>query len=434
MFPLTLLSLLSWFGLATAGASALGAKPSVNDEIFVGIVNFRDRRCGVTLFNLFTKSARPEKVHVGVIEYTHTENDVSDCTKDFCRLMGGQNKCDTYLKNVKYTIVSFLDARGPNVARYMQNTLIGDQEFCLQIDAHSDFIPGWDSDLLQSWRALDNEFGILSTAPPALDKLLGVTAEAQSASATVNHLCAASFTHNNVVRNLLPVQRTAQRSEQILSPLWSAGFSFSKCHAFAKTPYDPSLLYLFDGEEFAMFARLWTRGYDVYTPTHTIVVHDYDNALFNKLPEKMGAMSSGGKAIDFNAWSRFGQSPEWTRQMYDDAHGRVLTMLGASTSATGQTGAQELVLLGKYGLGSKRTLQQLIDFTGLDTRTWRVVGDRCSAPLQRVTVDHDGGDAWLEEGDPWGRAGEERPAGGEEIPLLSGGSFTMYSDKFDNKN
>ena len=40
----------------------------------------------------------------------------------------------------------------------------------------------------------------------------------------------------------------------------------SKCHAHRKTPYDPNLPHVFDGDEFAKYARLWTRGYDVYTP------------------------------------------------------------------------------------------------------------------------------------------------------------------------
>jgi hypothetical protein len=63
----------------------------------------------------------------------------------------------------------------------------------------------------------------------------------------------------------------------ILAPLWAAGLSFSKCHAEKKTPYDPKLPQIFDGEEFSKFARLWTRGYDTYSPHRSIVVHDYQH-------------------------------------------------------------------------------------------------------------------------------------------------------------
>ena len=53
----------------------------------------------------------------------------------------------------------------------------------------------------------------------------------------------------------------------LLAPLWSASFSFSKCHALRKAPYDPNLPHIFDGDEFARFARLWTRGTLPSSPT-----------------------------------------------------------------------------------------------------------------------------------------------------------------------
>ena len=39
--------------------------------------------------------------------------------------------------------------------------------------------------------------------------------------------------------------------------------------------YDPHLPQIFDGEEFSRASRLWTHGYDMYTPTRGIVFHDY---------------------------------------------------------------------------------------------------------------------------------------------------------------
>ena len=51
-----------------------------------------------------------------------------------------------------------------------------------------------------------------------------------------------------------------------LSTLWAAGVAFSKCHAEREVPYDPYTPHVFDGEEFSRGARLWTAGYDFYTP------------------------------------------------------------------------------------------------------------------------------------------------------------------------
>jgi hypothetical protein len=61
-----------------------------------------------------------------------------------------------------------------------------------------------------------------------------------------------------MVMNLLP-RRAANLDKPVLAPLYSSGFAFSKCHAELKTPADPNLPYIYDGEEMAKFARLWTR-------------------------------------------------------------------------------------------------------------------------------------------------------------------------------
>jgi hypothetical protein len=57
--------------------------------------------------------------------------------------------------------------------------------------------------------------------------------------------------------------------------VWGAGLSFSKCHAERKVPYDPHTPGIFDGEEFNKAIRLWTYGYDIYSPHRVHVVHDY---------------------------------------------------------------------------------------------------------------------------------------------------------------
>lgn len=62
-----------------------------------------------------------------------------------------------------------------------------------------------------------------------------------------------------------------------LTTTWGAGFSFSKCHAERRVPYDPHLEGIFDGEEFSKMVRLWTNGYDVYTPRRSHLVHDYSH-------------------------------------------------------------------------------------------------------------------------------------------------------------
>ena len=158
-------------------------------DIFVGISHYRDARCSETLKNLFTKAEFPDRVYVGVIEHIHMEEDHLNCLADYCRATGQgsleSGRCP-HAKQVRLLDVSFKDARGPGVSRYMQQRLHDGEEFCLQIDAHSDVVPHWDSAMLQTWAATGNEYAVLSTHPPDLAELTLPQEE-------VNHVCQAGF-------------------------------------------------------------------------------------------------------------------------------------------------------------------------------------------------------------------------------------------------
>jgi hypothetical protein len=45
--------------------------------------------------------------------------------------------------------------------------------------------------------------------------------------------------------------------------------------ALQKTPFDPYLAYLFYGEEILFSARLWTQGYNFYSPSKVFTSHNY---------------------------------------------------------------------------------------------------------------------------------------------------------------
>jgi hypothetical protein len=59
-------------------------------------------------------------------------------------------------------------AKGPVWARSLSRKILGNEEFCLQIDAHMEFVQDWDEKLKHEWAATGNEFGIISTVPPPL--------------------------------------------------------------------------------------------------------------------------------------------------------------------------------------------------------------------------------------------------------------------------
>jgi hypothetical protein len=78
-----------------------------------------------------------------------------------------KKKCPR-VDQIRKLTVHNVAAKGPVWARSLSRKILGNEEFCLQIDAHTAFVDNWDEKLKQEWAATGNEFGILSTVPPAL--------------------------------------------------------------------------------------------------------------------------------------------------------------------------------------------------------------------------------------------------------------------------
>jgi hypothetical protein len=70
-----------------------------------------------------------------------------------------------------------------------------------------------------------------------------------------------------------------------------------------------------------------------------------------------------------------GSDPDYKRSLYDRGMDRIGTVLGYNQDGKGDVAT--LSLLTKYGLGNRRSLDQLIEFTGIDTRRKSIFADRC---------------------------------------------------------
>jgi hypothetical protein len=117
----------------------------------------------------------------------------------------------------------------------------------------------------------NNEHAVLSTYVQGiqdLDKNINGHYE-------ISHLC--EILWHEQIRNQ-QAKALRRMTAPKLTTTWGAGYSFSKCHAMRAVPYDPYLPQVFDGEEFSMYARYFTHGYDVYTPSRSCIGHDYNGA------------------------------------------------------------------------------------------------------------------------------------------------------------
>ncbi|CAN0231156.1 unnamed protein product, partial [Laminaria digitata] len=277
-----------WIALVDDPTSPLPPPPKTDSwkrrdtQLFVGVSSFRDKRCPQTLVNYFTKAKYPSRVTVGVVQQNDHED--VDCVTEYCHMMGGHEEgpgCP-HFDNIKTLRVEAKHAAGPCYGRHLQAYMLRDEEFCMQTDSHMDVVQDWDDKLMSMWGRVNNEYGILTTYVHKIEQLH----EGYENKKEVPHLCQLGFTnpgnHPRYVQAKLATKLTGPK----LTNTWAAGLSLAKCHAWKATPYDPGLRKVFDGEEFSMHARLWTRGYDTYTPDKSLVGHDYNKVTDGPPPSR----------------------------------------------------------------------------------------------------------------------------------------------------
>ncbi len=170
---------------------------------------------------------------------------------------------------------------------------------------------------------------------------------------------------------------------KLTNAVWGAGLSFSKCHAELKVQVDPHTPHIFDGEEFNRAARFWTYGYDIYTPNHVFVLHDYHGSQSNPVTR---------------GWS----SSKTLHGTFEDSNKRLRTMLDMPRGESDPDVALRMKK-SKFGLGDRRTLDQLIQFSGFDLRNQRVSIDginRCGNIQWVPFTEHPKGVNYIPQFDP----------------------------------
>ena len=316
--------------------------PLSRRTLFVGLSAYRDLRCGRTVFDVFTKAARPDLITVGVVDQLAPGD--RSCVEVYCTLMNERrNKPDCPHKSqIRVKRIDFRDARGPTLARYHQQRLIRGEELCLQMDAHSLVNKGFDDALLDQLQQTRNENAVLTTYVQDIADMGHLIGNHE-----IPHLCKTVVGEGGLPRNEQAIEADNLASPK-LTTLWGAGLSFSKCHAELRVPYDPHLPQVFDGEEFSRAVRLWTHGYDMYTPSRGIVFHDYRHKL----------MQGKGQ----QPWTADPPPEEAARKQQErDASNQRLRTLFKMPGASDEE-------LGEYGLGSARSYEQFVAFSGVDPR------------------------------------------------------------------
>src|SRR5574343_501295 len=135
-----------------------------HDRIFVSLASYRDLELRNTVNDLFAKAKFKDRVFVGILNQIDLKEEKN--------LIIGKRA------NVREVIYNYKASEGCTWSRnYILKNLRKDEEFVLQVDAHSRFDQDWDIHVLEEYSLLPKHDCVLTSYPPAFepDKPLDTT-------------------------------------------------------------------------------------------------------------------------------------------------------------------------------------------------------------------------------------------------------------------
>ncbi len=331
-----------------------------NDTIFVSIASFRDSECAPMLKNMFAQAKYPELLYVGLVEQ-HGPKDPPclEASAMECQL---NDFCPS--DHIRIRRISPHDAKGPTFGRYMAMLLYRGQKYFLMVDSHNYFIPFWDMVLVRMYNdaadlATTKGKLVLSHYPDQYQNMSGFVYE----RSTTSFLCRAKylpdFGYLRLDGVIVPNQPRPMRQ-----PWAAAGFLFASASLIEEVPFDPYLDFLFDGEEILYSVRMWTHGWDIFSPNNNVMFHSY---------VRQGSPKVWSEVADWNV--RQAQSVKRVQYLLRSVRKGTQELLVADESMLSSRGRSELR---KYGLGSKRSLEDWNRFAGADPMKHELSKNLCA--------------------------------------------------------
>ncbi len=241
-------------------------------RIFISIASYRDPELQWTIKSAIENANNPENLYFGVV-HQGVDSELFDINA---------------IKNMSLIKMHPKEAKGAGFARAKAMELYSGQEYFLQIDSHTRFVPGWDAISIDQLNRAKNISGhsrvLLSYFPAPYEP------ERNGGMFLVkNNPKIKSYpTRQRILLNKRK-QWTAERFEfdsklkenPELSETVLGGFIFSDALIVNEVPYDSEISFF--GEEVCFAMRSWTRGWDIYSPSKNIVYHFYSRGGYSKI-------------------------------------------------------------------------------------------------------------------------------------------------------
>lgn len=301
-------------------------------RIFVSIAAYRDPELVPTIEDCLAKARRPEQLRFGI-----------------CWQHGDEEAPLPFAGDPRFRIldVPWQASRGACWARAAIMDLYDDEEYFLQIDSHHRFVVNWDDKVLAQMARVDSARPVLTAYPAAF-----VPGDPSSFGTEPMQIVFDRFTPEGIVAaRPAPIGDWCMRTRPIRARFVAAGFLFAPGGFVRDVPYDPDLYFL--GEEITLAVRAFTSGYDLFHPSEVILWHEYtrDYRLHKHWTDHVDARRGP-------TWhERDRRSLEKVRRFF------------------------EAPIVGRFGIGTVRTVEEYEAYAGLSFR-FRRAQDHTRAGLE----------------------------------------------------
>ena len=291
---------------------------SKTDKILVEIAAYCDPELLNTVKSAMIQADNPDRVYFAICY----QDDNLDIYNELLKM-----------SNCKLTYLTEQQARGSVFARYLCQKMIEDEKYIFQIDSHMRFVKHWDTKIIEELEMLNDPKAILSVYPPFCNEsmmALPLDDPTYDKPAQGGMMYTDGFRDSAtyfVQCNSLPLERKDPRAYK-RNAFLAAGNMFTYAEAHKVVTHDPDMY--FYGDEMPMSIRLFTHGWNVYNPGVCYVYHQYERKN-QKFPPVTNAMLNENK--------------------------KLMKLLGIDMAEED---------LGKYGLGTERSLKEYEELFGIN--------------------------------------------------------------------
>ena len=309
--------------------------------IFIQIAAYRDPDLPATLHNLLSRAAEAQRIHLGICLQLASAD-----PEDW-----GNNHMPEHPHLQLHNCLAS-ESRGACWARRQAQQFFQGETFLLQIDSHMRAVPNWDLKLLESWERCNDAKAVLSVYPNGFKQPCRLNMSTLPVMAARRFDKYGILQFQGISRYRMPEQKP---SEPLTNAFIAGGFLFGPGSIVSDVPYDPYLY--FDGEEISVSARLWTHGYNIYSPNELILFHLYKSK------------SNNNHAAETH-WNDHQNWFELNRRSLVRVHTLLNSLKIAPVELKPST--DDVKDLKNYGLGQSRSLIDYQLWAGIDFSNQRI--------------------------------------------------------------